>query len=127
MKHLILALATVLLSSVAAVAQQPASSPAPAPPSGTYDDANCGAWVNDVWVPNANCTGYVTIIRHDSLAGTITSVKGHLVTIQQTSRSLVINDQPALDRQQTGKVAVGRQIVAYGYWRDGTFYATAIY
>jgi hypothetical protein len=54
-------------------------------------------------------------------------VKGHLVTIQQTARTLVINDQPALDRQQTGKVAVGRQIVAYGYWMHGTFYATAIY
>jgi hypothetical protein len=54
-------------------------------------------------------------------------VKGHLVTIQQTNRSLVINDQPALDHKQTGKVAVGRQVVAYGYWQDGTFYATAIY
>jgi hypothetical protein len=127
MKHLIFALATVLLNSAAALAQQTTSSPAPPPPSGTYDDANCGAWVNDVWVPNANCTAFVTVIRHDSLAGTITAVKGHLVTIQQTNRSLVLNDQPALDRKQTGKVAVGRQIVAYGYWQDGTFYATAIY
>jgi hypothetical protein len=38
----------------------------------------------------------------------------------------VINDQPALNRQSSGRVAVGRQIVAYGYWRDGNFYATAM-
>jgi hypothetical protein len=126
-KHLILALTAILLSTGAGLAQQPASSPAPPPPSGTYIDENCGSWVNDVWVPNANCATYVTIVRHDSLAGTITAVKGHLVTIQQTTRTLVINDQPALDRQRTGKVAVGRQVVAYGYWMGGTFYATAIY
>jgi hypothetical protein len=126
-KHLIIALTAILLSAAPGVAQQPAGSPAPPPPSGTYNDESCGAWVNDVWVPNANCTAYVTVVRHDSLAGTITSVKGHLVTIQQTARSLIINDQPALDRQRTGKVAVGRQIVAYGYWLNGTFYATAIY
>lgn len=128
MKHLILALATAFLCSSAALAQQPPASPAPPPPpSGTYIDQNCGAWVNDIWVANANCAQYVTVIRHDNLAGTITKVQGHLVTLQQTSRSVVVNDQPALDRQQTGKVAVGRQVVAYGYWRDGTFYATAIY
>ena len=127
MKHLILALATVLFSVTAALAQQPPPSPAPPPPSGTYIDQNCGAWVNDVWVANANCPQFVTIVRHDSLAGTITKVQGHLVTLQQTNRTLVVNDQPALDRQQTGKVAVGRQVVAYGFWRDGTFYATAIY
>lgn len=128
MKHLLTALTAILLSTGAALAQQATGSPPPAPPpSGTYIDANCGTWVNDVWVPNANCASYVTIVRHDALAGTITSVKGHLVTIQQTTRSLVVNDQPALDRQQTGKVAVGRQVVAYGYWMGGTFYATAIY
>jgi hypothetical protein len=54
-------------------------------------------------------------------------VKGHLVTLQQTDRAVVINDQPALQHQQTGKVAVGRMVVAYGYWMDGTFYATALY
>jgi hypothetical protein len=83
--------------------------------------------VNDQWVPNGNCTAYVTVIRHGAIAGTITHAQGHLVTIQQTARSLVVNDQPALERQRTGKVAVGRQVVAYGYWMNGTFYATAIY
>lgn len=123
MKYLIIALTATLLSAAPGLAQQTAEPPS----SGTYADENCGSWVNDVWVPNANCTTYVTIVRHDSMAGTITSVKGHLVTVQQTARSLVINDQPALDHQRSGKVAVGRQIVAYGYWIGGTFYATAIY
>ena len=83
--------------------------------------------MNDAWVDNGQCTTYVHTVRHDSLAGTITKVSGHLVTLQQTSRSVVINDQPALDHQQSGKVAVGRQVVAYGYWMNGTFYATSLY
>ena len=127
MKIFALTLLAALLSFGISSAQQPPASPAPAAEGGPYNDSTCGTWVNDQWVPNANCAVYVTVIRHESLAGTITQVQGHLVTIQQTTRTLVINDQPALDRQQTGKIGVGRQIVAYGYWKGGTFYATAIY
>lgn len=128
MKSFYTALATATLALCASAgiahAQQP---PAPPADSQPYDDTRCGAWQNDVWVPNGNCTPDTDSRRHDSVSGTITSVKGHLVTLQQSARSVVINDQPALDRQQTGKVAVGRQVVAYGYWNSGTFYATAIY
>ena len=60
------------------------------------------------------------------VAGTITIVKGHLVTLQQTNGTVVIDDSAALSDQSTGRVAVGRQIVAHGYWRAGNFYATAI-
>ncbi|MDQ2872860.1 MAG: hypothetical protein M3R35_07010 [Candidatus Eremiobacteraeota bacterium] len=62
----------------------------------------------------------------DRVTGTITSVSGHLVTLQQSRGTLVINDQPALDANATGQVAVGRPVVAIGYWRAGTFYATAL-
>jgi hypothetical protein len=89
-----------------------------------YLDSACGAWVNDVWVPNGNCTDD---LKHDTVTGTITIVKGHLVTLQQATRAIVIDDQPALDSKQTGKVAVGRVVVAYGYWRNDNFFATAIY
>lgn len=125
MKTLIAALAAVLICGGVALAQQDQDQ-AP-PPDSTYNDANCGAWVNDQWVPNANCGTDVTVIRHASVAGTITQVQGHLVTLQQTNKTMVINDQPALNHQQSGKVAVGRQVVAYGYWMHGTFYATGIY
>ena len=60
------------------------------------------------------------------IAGTITAVSGHLVTLQQARGSVVINDQPALNKKTTGDVAVGRQIIAIGYWRGGTFYANAL-
>ena len=129
MKRAILALIASLAFAAPAAAQTPPASPAP-PPSGTttvYQDTSCGTWVNDVWVDNGQCTTYVHVVRHDNLAGTITKVTGHLVTLQQTNRQVVINDQPALDHQQTGKVAVGRQVVAYGYWMNGTFYATSLY
>jgi hypothetical protein len=92
-----------------------------------YVDTACGSWVNDVWVPNGNCPPDSSDFRHDTVTGTITSVSGHLVTVQQTDKSLVIDDQPALDNKQSGKVAVGRMIVAYGFWRQGNFFATAIY
>lgn len=60
------------------------------------------------------------------VTGTIVSVKGHLVTLQQTTKQVVIDDSAALNDQTTGRVAVGRQIVAHGYWQGENFYATAI-
>lgn len=124
MKKLALALAASLCCIAPAMAQTPPAGP---PPAGPYNDVSCGTWQDDVWVDNGQCATFVTVVRHDSVAGTITSVKGHLVTIQQSTKSVVINDQPALDHKQTGKVANGRQVVAYGYWMNGTFYATSIY
>lgn len=100
-----------------------AMSPALADPS-PYVDTSCGSWVNDQWVPSGNCD---EVLQHGTVTGTITVVKGHLVTVQQATRDVTIDDQPALDAKQTGKVAVGRVIVAYGYWKDNNFFATAIY
>lgn len=61
----------------------------------------------------------------DSLSGTITAVSGSRVTLQQSTGTIVVNDQPALNARSTGNVAVGRQVVAEGYWLHGTFYATS--
>jgi hypothetical protein len=92
-----------------------------------YVDTTCGGWVNDDWVPNGKCVPENPEIKHATVSGTITSVKGHLVTVQQATQEVVINDKPALDAKQSGKVAVGRIIVAYGFWQGQNFYATAIY
>ena len=90
-----------------------------------YGDPYCGSTQNGVWVANGNCgPGSLTTIAR--VSGTIIAVKGHLVTLQQSSRQLVINDQPALDMELTGKVAVGRVVEATGYWRSGTFFATSL-
>lgn len=97
---------------------------APPPAAAPYNDTYCGAWNGDVWTPNGNCSN--NSYKHAVLAGTITSVKGHLVTLQQTQGTAVIDDSAALNDQTTGRVAVGRQIVAHGYWNGGNFYATAI-
>jgi hypothetical protein len=48
------------------------------------------------------------------------------VTLQQTNGQVVIDDSAALNNQASGRVAVGRQIVAHGYWQAENFYATAI-
>ncbi|HTU71587.1 MAG TPA: hypothetical protein VMF11_14890 [Candidatus Baltobacteraceae bacterium] len=95
-------------------------------PNGQYGDPVCGDWAGGVWTPNGHCPGYTVGPRRARIAGTITAVRGHLVTVQLADRTLVINDQPALNRETSGRVAVGRQIIAYGYWRDGNFYATAL-
>jgi len=102
-----------------------------APPHESF----CGAMQDGVWVSNGNCTddtsapvdtGATDGRIRGRVSGTITSVSGHLVTLQQSSQSLVVNDQPALNRRESGRVAVGRQVVAHGYWLDGTFYATSL-
>jgi hypothetical protein len=94
----------------------------------TYVDSKCGTWNGDTWVatPGACDATVVSAYKHERVAGTITSVSGHLVTIQQADKQLVINDTPALNNQLTGKVAVGRQVVAHGYWDHGNFYATLL-
>jgi hypothetical protein len=97
---------------------------APPPPAAPYVDSACGSWQGDVWTPNGNCPA--AAYTHEVVAGTIVFVKGHLVTLQQTNRQVVVDDSAALSNQSTGRVAVGRQIVAHGYWQGGNFYATAI-
>jgi hypothetical protein len=93
-------------------------------PSAVYLDTACGSWQTDTWTPNASCTGAPK--KHARVDGTITMVKGHLVTVQQSTGTIVVDDTPALAKEDTGKVAVGRTIVAHGYWDGENFYATLI-
>ena len=118
-----LTFSAIALAAIVMMAPALADPPA-APP---YVDTVCGSWVNDVWVPSGKCPDDNEHLRHDTVSGTITIVKGHLVTVQRSKDTVVIDDQPALDAKQSGKVAVGRTIVAYGYWLDSNFYATGIY
>jgi hypothetical protein len=118
----ILTAAAGMLGAGALASAQAAPPPGGPPPA--YNDAACGTWQGDVWTPNGNCT--TTSYKHEIVAGTIVSVKGHLVTLQQTNKQVVIDDSAALNNQTSGRVAVGRQIIAHGYWMGENFYATAI-
>ena len=118
--------ASILSLALGAALVAPAFAQADMGPNDQYGDPVCGTWTSGVWTPNGHCPGYTVGPRRARVAGTITAVRGHLVTLQMADRTLVINDQPALNREMSGRVAVGRQIVAYGYWRDGNFYATAM-
>ncbi len=120
----ILTAAAGLLAAGSVALAQGAPPPPGAPPAATYNDPTCGNWQGDVWTPNGNCP--TTAYKHEVLSGTIVSVKGHLVTVQQTNHQVVIDDSAALNDQTSGRVAVGRQIVAHGYWQGENFYATAI-
>lgn len=124
MKYLQLALVTSILAATTALPAIAQTHPMTGP-HGAYV-ARCGTWINGVWVSNGRCSNDPYAGRAAIIRGTITSVSGHLVTVQRTNDSVVLNDSPALNRQTTGRVAVGRQIVARGFWRDGTFFATSI-
>jgi hypothetical protein len=118
---IITAAAGMLAASATSLAQGAPPPPGAAPP---YVDTACGSWQGDVWTPNGQCPS--TVYKHEVVNGTIVSVKGHLVTVQQTTKQVVIDDSAALNNQSSGRVAVGRQIVAHGYWQGENFYATAI-
>jgi hypothetical protein len=106
----------------------------------------CGAWVSGTWTPNGNCVVETTTTTTTTapaeqtaavavpvaadparvpqrITGTIIGVNGHMVTLQQSNRDLVVDDQGALDRESSGRVAVGRAVTAHGYWKGGTFFA----
>ena len=70
---------------------------------GAYNDTACGTWQGDQWQSNGACA--TTNYKHAVVAGTITIVKGHLVTLQQTNGTIVIDDSAALNNGTTGRVA----------------------
>jgi hypothetical protein len=118
--------------------------------SGTMDTVGphnpyCGAWTDGAWTPNGNCVTETTTTTTttqaapststqvvavpvngrvaERISGQITAVNGHMVTMQHGDRTLIVDDSRALSRQDTGRVATGRAVVAHGYWEDGVFYA----
>jgi hypothetical protein len=106
----------------------------------------CGAWMNGVFQANGNCVSETTTTTttmqpatpsmagpavavapagrvNERITGKITIVNKHMITLQHGDSTLIVDDSRALDRANTGHVATGREIVAHGYWEDGTFYA----
>ena len=103
----------------------------------------CGAWVDGTFQANGNCvtettttttttqpaamtgTAVVAVPNRVSerLSGKIIAVNGSMVTLQHGDRTLIVNDSRALNREDTGHVATGRDIIAHGYWEGDTFYA----
>jgi len=61
------------------------------------------------------------------IRGTIVGVNGNQVRLMEGfGQFITIDDQPALNNQQTGRVVVGRYVTAYGYYQNGIFYATSM-
>jgi hypothetical protein len=107
----------------------------------------CGAWVSGAFQANGNCvsetmTTTTTTTQpatapmaapaaavapdgrvSERVTGKIIIVNKHMITLQHGDSTLIVDDSRALDRADTGHVATGREIVAHGYWEDGTFYA----
>jgi hypothetical protein len=96
------------------------------------NNPDCGYMSGGQWVSNGNCDPnnhpWADGARHrGQLRGTIIAVNGNMVTVRTWHRGrITFNDGPALRRQTSGRVAVGRDIVANGFWRNGEFLATSI-
>jgi hypothetical protein len=120
-------LASALLGALLAVGM---TAPSMAQMMGNNPD--CGYMSGGQWVSNGNCDPnnhpWADGARHPGqLHGQIIAVNGHLVTVQTWHRGrITFNDGPALRHQVTGHVAVGRDITANGFWRNGEFLATDI-
>ncbi|HEY8314033.1 MAG TPA: hypothetical protein VIG51_07635 [Candidatus Baltobacteraceae bacterium] len=87
------------------------------------NNGNCGNYGNG----NGGYGGRNQRGGNSQVSGLIVGVNGNQITLQEgIGRQIRVNDQPALDRQQTGRVYVGRSVTAYGYYQNATFYATSI-
>jgi hypothetical protein len=107
----------------------------------------CGAWIDGAFQANGNCVSETTTTTtmttnpavvpvagaavvavptrvSERVTGKIIIVNKNMITLQHGNTTLIVDDSRALDRLDTGHVATGREIVAHGYWEDGTFYAS---
>jgi hypothetical protein len=93
-------------------------------PCGTpYQSSPCGYWSGDMWV-STPCTPRQ---EHAAVSGTIVGVDSNMLTLQVgPTQTVLVNDGPALNRMDTGRIYAGRVITAYGYWDGDEFVATSI-
>jgi hypothetical protein len=83
----------------------------------------CGYWSDGVWVE----TPCAPRRQLAAISGTIIGVNDNMLTVQTgPMQTVVVNDQPALNRGDSGQIYTGRVITAYGYWDGGDFVATSI-
>ena len=149
-KTLAIASAMLLSSLLAgpAIAQTVTTQTTKTVQTGTMDTVGphspyCGAWVSGTWTPNGNCVTETTTTTTTSqaapdttavvgaapariaerISGKIIGVNANMVTLQHGDRTMQVDDSRALDLQDTGKVATGRDVIAHGYWEGGVFYA----
>ncbi|HVR45289.1 MAG TPA: hypothetical protein VMT95_01420 [Candidatus Binatia bacterium] len=93
------------------------------PASAQQQPTPCGYWSEGEWVPEP-CQARP---HHAAISGTIVGVSANRLTVQTgPMQTVVVNDEPALNAQDTGRIYTGRMITAYGYWNGGEFVATSI-
>jgi hypothetical protein len=90
----------------------------------SYQSSPCGYWSQGSWVATP-CAPRRQ--QQSAVSGTIVGVNNNMLTLQTgPAQTVVVNDEPALHRMDTGRIYTGRVIVAYGYWNGGAFVATSI-
>lgn len=97
-------------------------------PASAQQTSPCGYWSEGVWVA-VSCAAppYQPAPAQAEVSGIIVGIDANMLTVQiNPEQSVVVNDEPALHRMDTGRVYTGRVITAYGYWNGGEFVATSI-
>jgi hypothetical protein len=89
----------------------------------SYQPSPCGYWSQGEWI----ATSCAPRREQSAVSGTIVGVSNNMLTLQTgPTETVPVNDAPALNRMDTGRIYTGRTIVAYGYWAGGEFVATSI-
>lgn len=85
-----------------------------------------GCYRDNVFVMGCYSNGTYPGGQNQQVGGTILSVSGDRITLLGLP-PVTIDASQAIDNNRTsGSLAIGRHITAYGYYRNGTFYATSI-
>jgi hypothetical protein len=99
------------------------STPCEQPSYQSSQSSPCGYWSQGTWV----ATPCRPPADRAAISGTIVGISNNMLTLQMgPARTVVVNDQPALNHMATGRIFTGRVITAYGYWNGGEFIATSI-
>jgi hypothetical protein len=92
-------------------------------PDESYQSSPCGYWSQGLWVS----TPCGPRPQRAAVSGTIVGIDSSMLTLQVgPTQTVLVNDGPALNRMDTGRIYRGRVITAYGYWDGDQFVATSI-
>lgn len=89
----------------------------------SYQSSPCGYWSQGTWIASPCAPRR----QRAAVSGTVVGISNNMLTVQTgPAQTVVVNDEPALNRMDTGRIFTGRVITAYGYWDGGEFIATSI-
>lgn len=85
-----------------------------------------GCYRNNVFVMGCYSNGNYPGGQNQQVGGTIFSVSGNTITLLGLPPVTIDASQAINNNRTNGSLSIGRHITAYGYYQNGTFFATSI-